>query len=100
MQSTRNKFLASFIVSVTASIAALGAVACGGSKAPPDAPNDIGFNKPKAAMHANMETGSNTNVWTDLGSADLSCLNTASSDTPTTVAITLNTVVLDFQYQT
>jgi hypothetical protein len=101
MQSTRNKFLASSIVSFAASIAAMGVVACGGSKkAPPDAPNDIGFNKPKAAMQANMETGSNTNVWTNLGSADFSCLNTAGSNMPTTETITLNTVVLDFQDQT
>ena len=72
------------------------ALACGGShKAAPDAPLDIGFNKPTMSLHANMQTGTTTFV--DLGPADLSCLGTPSSDMPTTEAITLDTTVQDFQ---
>jgi hypothetical protein len=35
--------------------------------------------------------------WTEVGPADLSCLNTAASDPATTVAVTLSTTVRDFQ---
>jgi len=70
--------------------------ACGGSDAKPDAPmaKDVGFNKPAKGLHANMETGG---TWADLGAADLACLNTPSSDMATTLDVTLNTVVKDFQ---
>jgi len=71
-------------------------VACGGSSTPkPDAAVDIGFNKPTASLHANTEV-SDHNVM-DLGPADLTCLGTPSSDEATTVAVTLNGIVKDFQ---
>nr|HEX4316137.1 hypothetical protein [Kofleriaceae bacterium] len=72
-------------------------VACGGSGGggggAPDA--DVGFNRPKKSLKANMETGSNQ--WSELGSADLSCLGTPGSDVATTVDITVQTTVADFQ---
>ena len=70
--------------------------ACGGSDATPDAPaaKDVGFNKPAKGLHANMDAGGS---WADLGPADLTCLNTPSSDMATTLDVTLNTVVKDFQ---
>jgi hypothetical protein len=67
--------------------------ACGGDTSGPP-PKDIGFEKPKAALHANSTTAG---VVTDLGPADLSCLGTPSADVPTTVAVTLGTTVKDFQ---
>ncbi len=68
----------------------------GSSKHMPDAPvKDIGFNKPTASLKANMEVSNNN--WTEIGAADLSCLNTASTDKPTTVAVMLSTEVDDFQ---
>jgi hypothetical protein len=69
--------------------------ACSSSPAKPDAPKDVGFNKPTAGVHANTEV--TTNNWMDLGPADLSCLNTTSGDQATTVEVTLNTKVADFQ---
>jgi hypothetical protein len=60
--------------------------------------DDVGFNKPKMAVHANTEGSDGT--YTDVGPADLSCLGTASTDTTTTVAVTLATIVKDFQNQT
>jgi hypothetical protein len=72
-------------------------IGCGGgsSKSPmPDAP-DIGFDHPKAVLQANMETG--TDAYTPLGSADLSCLGTPGSDVASTVPITVDAVVTDFQ---
>jgi hypothetical protein len=41
-----------------------------------------------------MET---SGTWMEVGPADLTCLNTPSSDMATTVAVTLNSVVDDFQ---
>jgi hypothetical protein len=71
--------------------------ACGGgTKSTPDAPVvDNGFNKPMAALEANMQGSDGT--WNDLGPADLSCLGTPTSDQASAVSITLNTVVDDFQ---
>jgi len=67
----------------------------GSSKPKPDAPNvDIGFDKPTKSLKANMEGAS---TWMELGQADLTCLNTPSTDTPTTVAVMLATEVDDFQ---
>ncbi len=60
-----------------------------------DAAKDIGFNKPTMPLHANME--GTPGMWTDLGIADTSCLNTPSTDVPTAVQIALTTTVLDFQ---
>src|SRR5258706_12756511 len=72
--------------------------ACGSSTTPkPDAAKDIGFNKPIAALHGNTASGSTV---TDVGLADLPCLGTASADQATTVAVTLATVVKDFQNHT
>jgi len=73
----------------------LSVAACGGSDPKPDAAvKDVGFNKPTAGLKANSQSGS---TWSELGPADLTCLNTASSDMATTVAVTLNTVIKDFQ---
>jgi len=70
-------------------------VACGGSTPKPDAAVDIGFNKPMASLHANTEVSDG--VWMDLGPADLTCLNTPSSDVATTVPVTLNAIIKDFE---
>ena len=80
-------------------IASLLLAACGGSnssKPKPDAPGmtDTGFNKPTMVVHAFDNT---MNPPADLGPADLSCLDTPSSDQATTVAVTLHSVVKDFQ---
>jgi hypothetical protein len=68
--------------------------ACGGGSTSPqlDAfePIDIGFNKPTKSLKAN-------NDGTEIGAADLSCLNTPTSDMPTSVSVTLNTLIKDFQ---
>jgi hypothetical protein len=74
--------------------------ACGGGEntPTPDAPEegpDIGFNRPTASLKANMEVAED--MWEEIGPADLACLNTASADMPTTVAVALSTVVRDFQ---
>src|SRR6059058_5187736 len=71
--------------------------ACGGDdNSTPDAPSDeSGFTPPTVTLKANMEVS--TDNWTELGDADLSCLNTASSDVGAATAITLNTKVTDFQ---
>lgn len=73
------------------------AAACGGdggSTPPPDVPmQDIGFNKPTAALRANTNNA-------DVGPADLACLGTASPDQATTVAVSLTTTVRDFQKDT
>ena len=72
------------------------AVACGSSATPTvDAPADVGFEKPTMGAHANTEGSDGT--FTDAGPADLSCLGTASSDQATTVAVSLSTIVKDFQ---
>ena len=74
----------------------LAVAACGGgdTKTPDAAVKDVGFNKPSMGLKANMQSGS---TWTQIGDADLTCLNTPSSDMATTVAVTLNTVIKDFQ---
>jgi hypothetical protein len=72
------------------------ATACddGDERPPADAPPvDIGFNKPTATLKANDKG-------MELGPADLSCLGTPSTDTATTVAVTLETTVRDFQDNT
>ncbi len=80
-------------------IGSLGAlVACGGGggDGTPDAPaKDIGFTKPTKSLKANNETA--PDKWVETGPADLSCLNTPASDVATTVAVTINTTVRDFQ---
>jgi hypothetical protein len=79
------------------SLISLTSAACGGDDGNvlPDANNDIGFNPPTVTLKANMELAEDS--WMEIGDADLSCLNTASDDTATTVAVTLNTKVADFQ---
>lgn len=56
---------------------------------------DVGFNKPAMAIHANMQSGS---TWTDLGVADMSCLNTPTADKPRTTSVALTSKIVDFQY--
>jgi len=79
----------------------VGLAACGGggnSPAVDAAVKDVGFNKPVASLKSNMDmTVSGMDVWTEIGPADLSCLGTPSADLATTVAVTLNTKVTDFQ---
>lgn len=75
-----------------------GLVACGddGGSATPDAPpKDIGFNKPTAPLKANMEMSADN--WVEIGPADLACLGMASADVASTVEVTINTKVEDFQ---
>jgi len=82
-------------LSLTFTIISLSVAACGGSDTTPDAAvKDVGFNKPAVGLKANMQSGS---TWSEIGPADLTCLNTPSSDMATTVAVTLNTVIKDFQ---
>ncbi len=72
------------------------ATACddGGERPPADAPMvDIGFNKPTATLKANDKG-------MELGPADLSCLGTPLIDPATTVAVTLEATVKDFQNNT
>lgn len=71
--------------------------ACGGDDTgtTPDAAVDIGFNPPTVTLKANDEVAEDQ--WMEVGDADLSCLNTASDDMPSTVAVTLTTKVTDFQ---
>jgi hypothetical protein len=74
----------------------LSVAACGGddAKTPDAAVQDVGFNKPTKGLKANSQ---DNGTWTELGPADLSCLGTPSADMATTVAVSLNTVVKDFQ---
>jgi len=79
-------------------ITVLSLAACGGGSttSKPDA-QDIGFELPTDVLHANMQGSAGP---TDLGPADLSCYQTASTDTATTVQVTLMATVKDFQNQT
>jgi hypothetical protein len=61
----------------------------------PDAPEDIGFTTPTVTLKANRSPSED--VWEEVGAADLSCLNSANADVASTVAVTLNTTVKDFQ---
>jgi hypothetical protein len=78
-----------------ASVLVVVAGACGsGSSSKPDAAEDkSGFTPPSDVLHAWDNTGATP---VDLGPADLTCLDTPTSDQATTVAVTLNTIVLDF----
>jgi hypothetical protein len=77
----------------------LTAAACGddGGKTMVDAPKveDIGFNKPTAALKQNHEVSKNN--WVEDGPAMLDCLGTPANDMPTTVSVVLSTRVDDFQ---
>ena len=72
------------------------AAACGSGSSThkPDAPPDNGFTPPTQVLHA---FDNSVMPATDLGPADLSCLNTPTSDKATTVAVTLTSIVKDFQ---
>lgn len=73
------------------------AIGCGGGGSdapPPDAPKDIGFTRPTAALTAHRQVDG---VWTEVGPADLSCMNTPSADVATTVDVQLTTTIRDFQ---
>jgi hypothetical protein len=84
------------LVSPSIFAAAVLAACGGGTTTTPDAgPDPSGFTPPKKTLKANMEVTSGQ--WMELGDADLSCLNTKTADAPTSVAVTLNTSVLDFQ---
>lgn len=83
-------------LSLVFTLTSLTVAACGGGDdAPPDANNDNGFNPPTVTLKANMELSEDN--WMEIGDADLSCLGTASDDMASTVAVTLNTKVTDFQ---
>jgi hypothetical protein len=74
-------------------------IACGGGggDAPSDASSeapDIGFKRPTAALRAHMAAAGGA---VDLGPANLTCLNAASADLATTVAVAVTTEVRDFQ---
>ena len=64
---------------------------CGGDDAPPP---PGGFQTPTVTTTAWQEING---IWTEMGAADWSCLNTPSDDTNTTVAINLTGPVEDFQ---
>jgi hypothetical protein len=78
-------------------ISSLSVAACGGDDggSMPDAAIDIGFNPPTVTLKANDEVAEDS--WMEVGPADLSCLGTPSADVASTVAVTLNTKVTDFQ---
>ena len=61
----------------------------------PDAPKDVGFAKPTMSVHANNQGSDDS--WSDVGPADLTCLNTPTADLATTVQVTLTSTVKDFQ---
>ena len=82
------------------SIAILGALlgsaaACGGGSSSPDAgpPANPGFTPPNAPLAAFSGGGTTFTPAT----LDMSCLNTPSGDIATTLDVTLNTTVTDFQ---
>lgn len=78
-------------------LVSLSFAACGGEDGDPmpDANNDIGFNPPTVTLKANREVSEDN--WEEIEDADLSCLGTASADVASTVAVTLDTKVTDFQ---
>jgi hypothetical protein len=78
-------------------ISSLSVAACGGDDggSMPDAAIDIGFNPPTVTLKANDEVAEDS--WMEVGPADLSCLGTPSADVASSVAVTLNTKVTDFQ---
>ena len=82
-------------LSIILTLTSLSVGACGGEDTAPDAAVDIGFNLPTVTLMANKEVAADT--WMELGPADLACLNTPSADMATSVAVTLNAVVKDFQ---
>jgi hypothetical protein len=85
-------------LSIAFTVTSLLLSACGGDDGDPmpDASgDDIGFNLPTISLKANKEIAEDN--WQEQGPADLACLGTPSADLATTVAVTLNAVVKDFQ---
>jgi hypothetical protein len=84
-------------LTILVTFTSLSVAACGGDDTgtTPDASVDIGFNLPTVTLKANKEVAEDT--WQEQGAADLSCLNTSSSDQATSTLVTLNVVVKDFQ---
>ncbi len=84
---------------IAATATSFSLVACGGDDgggaidAADMLPNP-GFPVPTATTKANMEAGG---VWTEIGEADWTCLNTANPDQPSTQAIALTGTIEDFQ---
>ncbi|HEY4179682.1 MAG TPA: hypothetical protein VGM90_22730 [Kofleriaceae bacterium] len=58
---------------------------------------DIGFNKPTKALAANHEEPVDSDMWFELGPADLTCLNTPNDDTALAAALTVEGEIKDFQ---
>lgn len=85
---------------LTLGLAPLLALAACSDDAPPatvDAPvgpTNPGFVLPTAVTKANQETGG---AWMEIGDANWSCLNTASTDAASTQAISLSGQIRDFQ---
>lgn len=57
--------------------------------------DETGFTTPTVTLKANREVSDKN--WEEIGDADLTCLNTPTSDVATTAMVTLNTKVTDFQ---
>jgi hypothetical protein len=89
--------LSAFVATTTT---ALSLIACGGDDGggggvdAADTLENPGFPVPTATTKANMESGG---AWTEIGDADWSCLNTPSTDQPSTQAIALSGKIEDFQ---
>ncbi|CAN5903713.1 hypothetical protein BH11MYX2_BH11MYX2_25890 [soil metagenome] len=58
---------------------------------------DIGFNKPTKILKANHEEPVDSDMWFELGNADLTCLNTPNADVALTEALTVSGDIKDFQ---
>lgn len=87
------------LLSISASTVALGACGDDGGSGGPDAGIDAaggnpGFPVPTAITKANHEAAG---VWTEVGDADWSCLNTPSTDQASHQMITLSGKIRDFQ---
>lgn len=92
--------LSTFVATMTTALLSLGLAACGGDDGDGpaiDAPTGLenpGFPVPTATTKANMESGG---VWSEVGDADWSCLNTPSPDAASTQSIMLSGKIEDFQ---
>ena len=81
-------------------VALVTVAACGGGTSSPPMPDaaeevDVGFNKPTKSLKANNEVS--PDMWQETGPANLACLNMPSADAATTVAVTVNATIRDFQ---
>src|SRR4029078_10022025 len=75
-------------------VAACGGDDDGGSGADAGNLENPGFARPDTVTTAFQKDGE---IWTEVGPANWSCLNTASSDVPASVDITINGIARDFQ---